>query len=102
MALTVCDAQTIPPDKIKHMEAGSLIGVSMGVYSQNPLLGVGMACAAGAAKEFYDYATYPRHDPEMADFVFTCAAGLVASYTLSGFRMGISGDAPVVGISMEW
>lgn len=84
------------------MEAGSLIGVSTGVYAQNPLLGFGMACAAGAAKELYDYATAPRHDPEMADFVYTCTAGLVSSYSFGDFRMGVSGDTPVIGISIEW
>lgn len=100
--LSICSAETIQPDKRKHLEAGIAIGVSASAYSENYLYGIGLACAAGAAKEFYDLGNMPQHHPEIADLLATCTAGALSAYYLQEVRIGVSGDAPVIGISIAW
>lgn len=100
--LSVCQATSVQPDKRKHIEAGAAIGAAVAAYAQDYAWGLGMACTAGAAKEFYDYASGPPAQTEMADLLYTCAAGMVSAYSLQRFRVGISGDTPIIGISISW
>lgn len=62
------------PDKRKHLIAGFLISLIVGVLC--PLLGFALGCIAGALKEWWD--SKGHGTVELMDFVFTCLGSLAA------------------------
>ena len=66
-------------DKNKHIIAGAIIGVSFTSFS-NPKVGSLASCSAGLGKEIYD--ATGRGTPDVNDFAFTCASGVLSSYIL--------------------
>lgn len=62
------------PDKRKHLAAGFIISLAVGILC--PLLGFALGCIAGALKEWWD--SKGHGTVELMDFVFTCLGSLAA------------------------
>lgn len=68
-------------DKALHLRAGTAIALAGTTLTGSPLLGMGLGCGAGLAKEMADMRHRETHDVSAKDAVVTCLGASLGAAT---------------------